>query len=137
MPPCAAADDELLVVWKRAFRDDQMIDPLALADDESLSSVRTQTTAGSLFVLEADGAPVLMCSITARTPERVQLGGVWTPPHLRARGFERAVVAGVLLQARSHGASTGVLFTPPTNAAAQRAYKTLGRMRRQRLLFGC
>ena len=62
----------------------------------------------------------------ATADDTVQVGGVWTPPALRNRGYGRAVVAGALLTARAEGARRGVLFTAETNVAAQRAYEALG-----------
>src|SRR2546425_12835478 len=59
-------------------------------------------------------------------PEIVQIGGVWTPPELRGRGYGRAVVAGSLLAARERNVRRAVLFADPRNTAAQRAYLVLG-----------
>src|SRR5206468_11065013 len=59
-------------------------------------------------------------------PEIVQIGGVWTPPELRGRGYGRAVVAGSLLAARERNVRRAVLFADPRNTAAQRAYLALG-----------
>jgi predicted GNAT family acetyltransferase len=77
-------------------------------------------------VLEVDGAPVAYRQFNATLPEVVQVGGVWTPPSLRSRGYARAVVAGSLLAARAEGARRGVLFTGEENVAAQRAYAAIG-----------
>jgi predicted GNAT family acetyltransferase len=56
----------------------------------------------------------------------VQVGGVWTPPARRGRGYARAAVAGSLLDARARGVTRGVLFTAQENRPAQRAYEALG-----------
>jgi len=56
----------------------------------------------------------------------VQIGGVWTPQELRGRGYARSVVAGSLLAARKQGIARAVLFADPANAAARRAYLSLG-----------
>jgi predicted GNAT family acetyltransferase len=61
-----------------------------------------------------------------RLPDAVQIGGVFTPPDLRARGFARAVVAGALLAARAEGVTRSILFTGRDNAFARRAYQSLG-----------
>ena len=54
------------------------------------------------------------------------MGGVFTPPEFRRRGYARAVVAASLLEARAGGVSTGILFTGAENVAAHRAYVALG-----------
>ena len=65
-------------------------------------------------------------AFNAALPDCVQVGGVFTPPPLRGRGFGRAVVAGTLLLARERGVERSVLFTGPDNAPAQTAYRALG-----------
>ena len=78
------------------------------------------------FVLERDGQLLAYAAYNASTPDCVQLGGVYTPPPLRSRGYGRAVVAGALLRAREQGVQRSVLFTPIDNTPAQRAYRALG-----------
>jgi uncharacterized protein len=78
------------------------------------------------FVLAIAGEPVAYAAFNAVLPDVVQLGGVWTPPEFRGRGYGRRVVAGALLQARAAGADRAVLFTGPENNAAQSAYRSLG-----------
>ena len=78
------------------------------------------------WVLEKECRPVACSSFNTAIKEAVQIGGVWTPPELRCRGYGRAVVAASLLDARSEGASKGILFTGEGNIAAQKAYEALG-----------
>ena len=56
----------------------------------------------------------------------MQVGGVWTPPETRGRGYARCVVAGSLLHARAQGVTRALLFTMESNVAAVRAYEALG-----------
>jgi RimJ/RimL family protein N-acetyltransferase len=81
---------------------------------------------GAVFVLEREGAVVSMAAFNARIAETAQIGGVYTPPELRARGHARCAVAGALLAARASGASRGILFTAESNRPAQRSYQALG-----------
>lgn len=76
------------------------------------------------FLLEADGEPVSLCTRTARAFESIQIGGVWTPPEFRNRGYSRAVVAGTLREAARDGVTRAVLFTE--NPAARQSYEALG-----------
>jgi ribosomal protein S18 acetylase RimI-like enzyme len=78
------------------------------------------------YLLAVGGEPVAFSAFNAQLPDVVQVGGVYTPPSLRGRGYGRAVVAGALLRARAAGASRAVLFTGEANLAAQRAYRALG-----------
>lgn len=78
------------------------------------------------WVLEVEGEPVACSSFNTATEEAVQVGGVWTPPDIRSRGYGRAVVAASLLDARAEGVTTAILFTGQENIPAQRAYAALG-----------
>ncbi len=77
-------------------------------------------------VLQVDGEPVSYTAFTATLPDQVQIGGVWTPPDLRNRGYARSAVAGHLLDAQAAGVERAILFTSIDNLAAQRAYEALG-----------
>lgn len=90
------------------------------------SSVRRLVEEGRTWVLESDGVPVACSSFNTATEEAVQVGGVWTPPGLRSRGYGRAVVAASLLDARAEGVETAILFTGLENIPAQKAYDALG-----------
>lgn len=78
------------------------------------------------WLLEDGGRPVSTTAFNTAFAEAVQVGGVWTPPALRRRGYGRAVVATSLLDARARGVSKGVLFTGQDNIPAQKAYLALG-----------
>lgn len=80
----------------------------------------------SQWILLESGRPVAYSAFNARLPDVVQIGGVWTPPELRGRGYARAVVAGSLLEARREGVYRAVLFTGVENVAARRAYEAIG-----------
>jgi RimJ/RimL family protein N-acetyltransferase len=78
------------------------------------------------WLLEDGDRPVSTSAFNTSFEEAVQVGGVWTPPELRRRGYARAVVAASLLDARAQGVGKGVLFTGLDNIPAQKAYLALG-----------
>jgi hypothetical protein len=78
------------------------------------------------WILEAGGERVSYSAFNAKLPDMVQVGGVWTPPEKRGRGFARCAVAGSLLDARARGARRAILFTGEGNVAARTAYLALG-----------
>jgi predicted GNAT family acetyltransferase len=94
--------------------------------EKSRRSVERSLKNGRTWVLERHGEPVACSSFNAVIKEAVQVGGVWTPPELRRRGYGRCVVAASLLDARAEGVGKAILFTGEDNIAAQRAYKALG-----------
>lgn len=116
----------LLVDWRIAFH----LETLGAANsDETRSAAADEIDQSfertSLYVLSAEGNPVSCSSIIARLPDMVSVGGVWTPPALRGRGYARAIVAASLLHERSRGVQRAVLFTNHNNPA-QRAYRAIG-----------
>ena len=72
------------------------------------------------------GIPRARSTFNARLPDMVQVGGVYTPPAQRGRGYARAAVALSLVHARRRGAKRAVLFTGDHNTSAIAAYRALG-----------
>ena len=120
----APADLDTLAVWRKAYEETLFQPPHV--DRGHAATMRRLHDDGWLFVLTAGPDLVAMCAYNAVVPDCVQIGGVWTPPDLRRRGYGRAVVAGALLEARDAGVSTSILFTSGQNDAAVRAYRSLG-----------
>src|SRR6266516_1333579 len=69
----------------------------------SADDVRLQHERGTDWLLLAGATPVSYSVFNAMLADIVQIGGVWTPPERRGRGYARSVVAGSLLAARKQG----------------------------------
>ena len=118
-------EEDLLIEWRVAYAREALgaADAPALRE-ESRADIAFIRRERADFVLEYDGLPVAFAAYNARLPDIVQIGGVWTPPALRGRGYGRGVTAGALIAARETGAARAVLFTD--NPVASRAYEALG-----------
>jgi RimJ/RimL family protein N-acetyltransferase len=122
-----AAELPLLTEWRAAYRQESLNSPAGPAlITSSRQEVERALADGAGWILEDAGHPVAYQQFNARLPDIVQVGGVWTPPDFRGRGYARAVVAGSLLAARAQRAHRAVLFTDDDNVPAQRAYIALG-----------
>jgi RimJ/RimL family protein N-acetyltransferase len=122
----STADDlTRLAVWRAEFNLEVFggRDTHAFRED-CRRIVKAHHEEGVLWLLEAEGDSVATSDFNAHLPDIVQIGGVYTPPEFRSRGFARSVVAASLLDARARGAARAVLFT--NNPPAQRAYEALG-----------
>jgi uncharacterized protein len=86
----------------------------------------TKQASGHHFVVTAAGERVAYSTFNATVADLVQIGGVWTPPALRSKGYARCAVAGSLQHARDRGVRRAILFTGEENVAAQRAYAAIG-----------
>ena len=122
-----AADTPVLAQWRAASRMESFREPdTPELWEEARESVERYLASQRQWVLEADGELVSTCTFNAEIREVVQVGGVYTPPEARSRGYARAVVAAALLDARAEGAGDAILFTDDDNQAAQKAYLAIG-----------
>jgi GNAT superfamily N-acetyltransferase len=117
---------ELLIEWRVAYE----IESLGREDTPAVragasSWIHAQLEEGVAWVALAQSEPVSYSAFNATLPDIVQVGGVYTPPDRRGRGYAKAVVAHSLRVAREQrGAERGVLFT--SNPNAMRTYEALG-----------
>jgi len=120
-------DLDLVTEWNIAYSIEALGEQASpqLAED-CRASVQRSMQEGHTWVLEAQGSPVACTLFNTAIMEAVQVGGVWTLPPLRRRGYARCAVAASLLDARAEGAEKAILFTGESNIPAQRAYSALG-----------
>jgi RimJ/RimL family protein N-acetyltransferase len=116
---------ELLVAWRLAYD----IELLGGADTEeqrgrAAGFLDGQIAQQNAWVALANGVLASLSAFSASLPDIVQLGGIYTPPELRGRGYAKCAVAGSLLAARERGALRAVLFTQ--NPSAARCYEAVG-----------
>ena len=125
--PTSQEVESILTGWRVQFVVESLgADP---TDDEYQNAgerLRREAAEGSLWVLEVEGELVAMTGFNARLADCVQIGGVFTPPSLRGRGYARCAVAASLISARTEGVERSILFTGDDNTAAQRCYQALG-----------
>jgi hypothetical protein len=121
------ADLDRLAAWRSAYAVEILgASPSRELDDRSRTETSQSIGRGHAFVLEDRSGRLLgHTAFNAVLPDMVQVGGVYTPPDLRSRGYARAAVAGSLLAARDSGVARGMLFTGEDNHA-QRPYRAIG-----------
>jgi predicted GNAT family acetyltransferase len=118
----------LLFAWREQYLlETNLGAPGPRLREEARSGVELSHLQYAHWVLQDGGQLVAYTAFNARLPDIVQVGGVWTPPELRGRGYARCAVAASLLQARAEGARRAILFT--NNASGARAYEALGFVR--------
>jgi predicted GNAT family acetyltransferase len=122
-----ARDNEhaLLREWRLAYD----IELLGARDtpeqrESSWNHVKAQLDRDDVRLATVNDVPVSLSAFNASLPDIVQLGGIYTPPELRGRGYAKASVAASLLSARERGASRAVLFTDGESAI--KTYEALG-----------
>lgn len=119
------ADLELLAAWRVAYAQEALGEPDHPGQlDTARAAIEQAHREDRSWVLDEGGQIVAYSAFNAQLPDTVQIGGVYTPPALRNRGYARAVVAGSLIVARGAGTGRAVLFAEAP--AAKAAYVALG-----------
>jgi RimJ/RimL family protein N-acetyltransferase len=123
--PAKAQDLPLLAQWRMAS-EVEILGARDTAENRSraLTSLQELHAADRLRVLERAGAVVAMTNFNAALPSIVQVGGVYTPPDMRGRGYARRAVALHLAEAQLGSVNEAILFA--ANPAAARAYEAIG-----------
>ena len=122
--PLGDFDLSIAESWRARYLTEAMDFDQTRAREQSKIDIAAYVDRDSHRALLVDGHPVAMTGFNARLPEVVQIGGVYTPPELRGRGYARLAVALHLVEARSAGAGRAVLFA--ASDAAARAYIAIG-----------
>ncbi len=124
LEPASDAYRQRLIDWRTTYHGEALGTPADKAQDRATTDIDRYIAQDSHRVLTLDGVPVAMTGFNAVLPSIVQVGGVFTPPALRGRGYARLAVALHLAEARANGAARAVLFA--ANAAAASAYQAIG-----------
>ncbi|WP_237061056.1 GNAT family N-acetyltransferase [Loktanella sp. M215] len=122
--PLADAPRPMMESWRVAYDVEALGDTEAAALARGSAILDAYLEADSHRVLLVDDQPVAMTGFNTVQPAIVQVGGVFTPPALRGRGYARRAVALHLAQARATGVARATLFA--SGAAAVRAYAAIG-----------
>lgn len=81
---------------------------------------------GITFWERPDGTPVAMTGTTPQVAGQVRVAPVYTPPHLRGRGYAGAATAEVSRAALAAGAREVLLFTDLANPTSNGLYQRIG-----------
>ena len=122
--PIAKAPEDIIRAWML----DYQMNALHMAEMPARAAVENSYASycskQSHVVLMEGETPISMTGFNARLPDIVQIGGVYTPPELRGKGYARRAVALHLEQARNQGVTRATLFASGPSAVA--AYKAIG-----------
>jgi RimJ/RimL family protein N-acetyltransferase len=116
------ADAALFADWTIAFISE------AVPHDPMPSRAKLESVAaeGRHHFWIVDGEPVAMAGISRRTRNTGVVSGVYTPPHLRGKGYAGSVTAAVAERIFAEGKSAAGLYTDLRNPASNRTYAKIG-----------
>jgi predicted GNAT family acetyltransferase len=120
--PATDEDRPLQEIWRAGFWTDAH---RPWEGNEVAESVRKDLADGYLFVWEND-RPV--CTAVCRRPmgAGIAIGGVYTPPELRRRGYASACVAALSQHLLDRGYEWCSLFTDLANPTSNGIYRAIG-----------
>ncbi|MGW5638401.1 GNAT family N-acetyltransferase [Streptomyces sp. NPDC003832] len=116
-------DRELLIRWYTEFTESVGDHP---AGEVEVWADHRVSYGGISFWEDPDGTPVSMCGVTPTVAGQVRIAPVYTPPHLRGRGYAGAVTVEVSRAAVRAGAEEVLLFTDLANDTSNSLYQRLG-----------
>lgn len=119
-------EQEHVVRWCREFC-------VSAAESVSVAAIDADSWASTRFADKdftfwetSGGVPVSMAGSTPRVGGMVRVDPVYTPAHLRGRGYAGAVTVEVSRAALAAGATDVVLFADPTNLTSNALYQRIG-----------
>ncbi|MCZ4515944.1 GNAT family N-acetyltransferase, partial [Streptomyces sp. ActVer] len=116
-------DREQLMLWHREFVTD--IGGAPSADNSSWADTRIADERVTLWETP-DGTPVSMAGRTPMVAGQIRVAPVYTPAHLRGRGYAGAATVEVSRAALAAGAAEVLLFADLANPTSNGLYQRIG-----------
>jgi RimJ/RimL family protein N-acetyltransferase len=117
-----AEDAPLLFEWLTAFhREAVPHDPPVVKEHADKSA-----ESGRYLFWTIDDQPVSVAAISRRLRQTAAIAPVYTPPHLRGRGYAGSVTAAVAERIFAEGKANACLYTDLRNPMSNRCYAKIG-----------
>lgn len=126
MRPSTDADYTLITEWIAQFAQESLVEvdnPAAFA--EGIVAGRTADPESGFFLWD-DAGPVSLLGFTGPTPTGIRVAPVYTPPHLRGRGYASKLVADASQALLDAGHHRVFLFTDLANPTSNHIYQQAG-----------
>jgi len=117
-----SGDDATVAKWFRDFYGEADIHSGGMSPEEN---ARRGVREGRVFLWD-DGGPVAQTVLSGTTPNGARIGGVYTPPTNRRRGYATALVAAVSRAQLAAGRTFCFLFTDLSNPTSNSIYPKIG-----------
>ena len=115
-------DADLLFDWMMSF----MREAVPHQRPPSREQVEDFAAAERFMLWMVDGEPVSMAGIARRLAHTAAIAPVYTPAHLRQRGYAGSVTAAVVERIFAEGRATACLYTDLRNPYSNRCYAKIG-----------
>ncbi len=116
------ADKDLVKKWAHSFH----VDCWGEKSKNPESDPSPHLAQGNVYFWEVNGKPVSMAVKNRATEKGVSVGGVYTPPELRRKGYATACVAELSQLILQSGKLFCTLYTDLENSTSNAIYKKIG-----------
>jgi uncharacterized protein len=131
LPPIAGSmrlatpsEVDLMAQWIVAFCVECHLPPPKDPDERTRAAERIEQK--RKLVWEVEGQVVSTAAIMGPTPNGIRISLVYTPPHLRGRGYASACVAALSQQMLDSGKRFCFLYTDLANPTSNKIYRAIG-----------
>lgn len=118
------ADRALVARWVDAFFDEAFPDGTAHTDGQAAAD--RYIANGTMHLWTVDDAPMACAAALGPTPNAIRIGGVYTPPEHRCRGYASALVADLTRDQLDRGRAFVYLYADRTNPTSNSIYQKIG-----------
>lgn len=116
---------DLLLQWNREFAVEADMDPAVhLANETRTADLALKSKTRYFWWI--DGQPVSMAGAAGKTPSGIRIVWVYTPPHLRGKGYATKLVAELSQKCLNEGNRFCFLYTVLSNPTSNRIYQKIG-----------
>ncbi|MEX0348834.1 MAG: GNAT family N-acetyltransferase [Paracoccaceae bacterium] len=122
--PLESVPREVIDAWRAAYHRETLGTPAAQAGYLARQDIERYIAADTHRALLVERTPVAMTGFNAICGDVVQIGGVFTPAHLRQQGYAGRALRLHLAEAASQGKRRAILFA--ASEAAVGLYKRIG-----------
>jgi GNAT superfamily N-acetyltransferase len=122
--PAEEKDMSFLPYWLEGFNHDCFGSVLVVQPDPE--TYRYVINKKNLYVLEDKGTAVSMAQKNREMRKACGVGGVYTPPYFRGKGYASSCVAGVSRLVLEKGFTKCVLYTDLANPTSNNIYQKIG-----------
>jgi len=116
------ADKELVKKWSHGFQ----VDCFGENSKVPETDFSRRIPEGNVFLWEVDGKPVSVAERVRATERGGTVGGVYTPPELRGKGYATSCVAELSRNILQRGKQFCTLYTDLANKTSNSIYKKIG-----------
>jgi uncharacterized protein len=120
--PAVETEKELVKKWAHGFH----LDCFGEKSRNPEGDPSAHLAQGDIFFWETDGKPVSMAMKSRATEKGMSVGGVYTPPELRGKGYATSCVAELSRLILQSGKMFCTLYTDMANPTSNTIYKKIG-----------